>query len=224
MDQTQKVDAGGDDLKGCNRRPASEHRNRLKGSNSCQELRREPRKRTPGTVLSTNSPAGTSCRRVPSICELLLLIFELLCCHLLKRCISVARVVFFRLSQILILIRVLPSSMRCLTEPNWVHCQESPRRKKRPDPSSPEPGIPGWDELPARPGYSDGCAASFQSPAALWSAPPSTAAPSKVQIPGRIQCSTFQLVHCCSCKVLASYRPFFPDPLNLSPSDFPVAM
>ena len=121
---------------------------------------------------------------------------------------------FFPTFTNLMLILVLPSPVRCLKVPSWVHYQGLPRRKKRPDPSRPEPGIPGWDELPARPGYSDGCAASFRSPSASWSAPPSTAAPSKVQIPDRIHCSTFRLVHRCSCKILASYRPFFPVALN----------
>ena len=53
----------------------------------------------------------------------------------------------------------------------------------------------------------------FDLPARLSPAPPSSAAPSRVQIPGRIRCSTSRLVHRCSCKVPA-FPALLSCPLN----------
>jgi hypothetical protein len=80
---TQKADAGGDDLNGCNRQPASERRNRLKWfqlvligyvENQGNELK---------GPLSTYSPAGGVVPQGPVNFELLS--SDLLARHLLLR-------------------------------------------------------------------------------------------------------------------------------------------
>ena len=102
--------------------------------------------------------------------------------------------------------------VRCVKEPNWVHCQELRRRKKRSGLSIPGQGTRGSGELPGRPGCNDGCGGSFplhEEPARALILFP---VPSTVRIPGRIHCSMSQLVPGCSCKVPAFWTPLAASP------------
>ena len=136
----QKVDAGCDDLRGCNRWPASERRDN-KWFNSClsyvenqgNELKGPFFYLFSGRVVVPQGPVKPTCCAEP----------------------------YLRLSRFLVLLgatnQARPKSIpvRCVKEPNWVHCQESRRRKKQSGLSIPERGTLDSGELRGRPGYSD---------------------------------------------------------------------
>ncbi len=192
----QKTDAGGDDHKGCNRRPASGRPWTSWFPRVLTELRREPRQLNPGTVIHSFSSRG----------------FVLQGPVNLNFFFYAGRMFDSRVLQFRWFAAAEKScSLRCVKAPSWVHYQELQRPRKQSGLSIPEPGIRAGGEPLVRPGYSDGCEASFRSREGPGHVPTLWAAPNKERNPDRRHCNTPRRSRCCFCKV-----PAYPAPLSLS--------
>lgn len=103
----------------------------------------------------------------------------------------------------------------CAKVPNWVHGPEPLRLKNRTGHCTREPENRAAGALLARHVCCGERGASGRLPAWLAPVPSSSAAPSKVRIPGRTRCNWSPRHPCCSCRVLACF--LFSCALTLAP-------